>query len=253
MSLTKSQAYAQFAMWLKMYHPAVFAQLVSASSTLGRLQALYRGPSFSARQSQRFGDYADYFDIGSAASSIADVPSFSLDEIDVSAPALDEGPSLEQSVSDETALAASVQPSISEETALQTMQVPSVAESVPTMPTVTPTAAASNVGQTLANNAGLIQATLSAANTVVTSNAAAQLIQAQAQRAAAGLAPANVGYMTVTDPTTGAVSTIPVLNTGSGQLPLSTAGINQLSPATFLQNYGLYIMLGLAALVVAME
>ena len=245
--LTQPQAYTQFALWLQKQHPDVFAELLKAAVTLSGLSAIYRAPSFSARASQRFGDYADYFSAAdSAADLVASVPDFSLDEIDVSAPALNDAPSLEQSISDETATAASLTPSISEETALQTMQVP-------TVPISTPTAAASTVGQTLASNAGLIQATLSAANTIVTSNAAAQVIQAQAQRAAAGLAPANVSYATVTDPTTGAVSAVPVLNTGSGQLPLSTAGIDSLAPSTFLQNYGLYIMLGLAALIVAMD
>jgi hypothetical protein len=238
--MTKQAAYAQFAMWLKKQHPEVFAQLLSASSTLGRLSEIYRGPRFSDRARHSFGDYADYASAAPDVSSIvADVPSFSLDQIDVSAPALDSGPSLEQSIASETAGAASL--------------TPSLAASVPTMPAVAPTAAASSVGQTLSQNAGLIQATLSAANTIVTSNAAAQLIKAQAQRAAAGLAPANVGYMTVTDPSTGQVSAIPVLNTGSGQLPLSMSGIDRLAPSTFLQNYGLYIMLGIAALIVATE
>lgn len=245
--MTRQAAYAQFAMWLQIQHPEVFAQLLSSSRTLGRLSEIYRGPRFAERSGQRLGDYADYFSAAdSAADLAADVPD--LDEIDVGAPALESGSSLEESISAETesATTASLQPSISEETALQTMQVP-------TLPPVAPTAAASSVGATLASNAGLIQATLSAANTIVTANAAAQVIAAQAQRAAAGLAPANVTYATVTDPTTGAVSTVPVLNTANGQLPLSTAGINALSPATFLQNYGLYIMLGLAALVVAMD
>jgi hypothetical protein len=239
--MTKQAAYAQFAMWLKRQHPEVFAQLLSASSTLGRLSEIYRGPRFSRRSRHGLGDYADYASAAPDVSSIvADVPSFSLDQIDVSAPALDSGPSLEQSIASETAGAAS-------------LGIPSLAASVPTMPAVAPTAAASSVGQTLSQNAGLIQATLSAANTIVTSNAAAQLIKAQAQRAAAGLAPANVGYMTVTDPSTGQVSAIPVLNTGSGQLPLSMSGIDRLAPSTFLQNYGLYIMLGIAALIVATE
>lgn len=228
-------------MWLKRQHPDVFAQLLSTSKTLSGLQAVYRGPRFSRRARQGLGDYADYIGgaVSDASSIVADVPSFSLDQIDVSAPAVDAGPSLEQSIASETAGAASL--------------TPSLAESIPTLPVVQPTAAASSVGQTLANNAGLIQATLSAANTIVTSSAAAQVIKAQAQRAAAGLAPANVGYRTVTDPATGEVSAIPVLNTGTGQLPLSTAGINRLAPSTFLQNYGLYIMLGIAAFVVATD
>jgi hypothetical protein len=227
-------------MWLQRNHPEVFAQLQGASATLGRLSAIYRG-SFARRTRQAFGDYADYVsaagsDVAYAASA---VPDFTLDQIDVTAPALDAGPSLEQSIADETAGAASLTPDIS--------------SSVPTVPVSTPTAAASSLGQTLSQNAGLITATLNAANTIVTTKAAAQVIQAQAQRAAAGLAPANVSYTTVTDPTTGEVSAIPVLNTATGQLPLSTAGIDQLAPATFLQNYGLYILLGLAALVVATE
>ena len=103
--LTKPQAYAQFALWLKGQHPALFAELLKTAVTLSGLAAIYLAPSFSARQSQRFGDYGDYIDLSSAAS--IDVPSFSLDEIDVSAPALaEEGPSLEQSIADETALAA---------------------------------------------------------------------------------------------------------------------------------------------------
>jgi hypothetical protein len=241
--VTKSDAYAQFAMWLSANHPAVFADLVSTSKTLGRMPEIYRGSFSSRREASRatLGDYADYFSDAAVTVSY-DIPSFSIDSIDPGALDLSTGgSSLESEISSETSGAASLTPTAS------------VADSVPTMPPVAPTAAASSVGSTLASNAGLIQATLSAANTIVTSNAAAAVIAAQAQRAAAGLAPANVGYTSVTDPTTGAVSLIPVLNTGSGQLPLSTSGIDQLAPATFLQNYGLYIMLGLAALVVAME
>ena len=237
--MTRLQAYQQFAMWLQGQHPEVFAQLVSASNTLGKLQALYRGPRFVERSGQRLGDYADYF--SDAAVSVSyDIPSFSVDSIDLGASDIATGGSLESEIAGETSGAASLTPT-------------SVADQVPTVPPVAPTAAASSVATTLASNAKLITATLSAANTIVTSNAAAAVIQAQANRAAAGLAPANVGYTSVTDPTTGAVSLVPVLNTANGQLPLSTAGIDQLAPSTFLQNYGLYIMLGLAALVVALD
>lgn len=241
--MTKREAYEQFAMWLRAHHPALFAQLQSTSTTLGRLHALYRGPTFATRARHSLGDYADYFGAASdAVAYTADIPDITLDQIDVSAPALgDEGSSLEQDIASETAGAASLTPTVS------------TADTVPTAAPVAATPAASSIASALASNAGLITATLNAANTVVTSKAAAQLIQAQANRAAAGLAPADVGYATVTDEATGAVSAVPVLNTVNGQLPLSTAGIDALSPSTFLQNYGLYIMLGLAALVVAVE
>jgi hypothetical protein len=232
-------AYAQYAMWLRANHPQFFAQLLSASSTLGKLHAIYSGPRFSERNRHSLGDYADYF--SDAAVSVSyDIPTFSVDSLDIGASDLSTGSSLESEISSETSGVATLTPT-------------PTADSVPTMPAVAPTADASTVASTLASNAKLITATLSAANTIVTSNAAAAVITAQAQRAAAGLAPADVGYASVTDPTTGAVSLVPVLNTANGQLPLTTGGINSLAPATFLQNYGLYIMLGLAALVVATE
>lgn len=240
--MSRAQAYGQFAAWLQAMHPALFAQLLAASQTLSGLQALYRGPLFSARAAQSFGDYADYFDIGDSAADLADAaPDFTLPEIDVTASAVDEGPSLEQEIASDTAGASSP----------ITSQI--APDSVPTAPPVAPSAAASTVGSTLVANAGLLTATLNAAATVVTTKAAAQVIQAQAQRASSGLAPAAVSYVPVTDATTGIVSTVPVLNTANGQLPLSAAGIDSLAPATFLQNYGLYIVLGLAALVVALE
>src|SRR5271167_1377913 len=103
MTLPKQQAYEQFAMWLRAQHPELFAVLLKSAVTLGQLAAVYRG-SFGARSRQSFGDYADYF--GDAASSVsytADIPSISLDEIDVTATSLDDGPSLEQDIAAETA------------------------------------------------------------------------------------------------------------------------------------------------------
>jgi hypothetical protein len=267
MSLTPQDAYTQFAAWVQAWHPNVFNALVSAAAKEVALGDLYRGPMFAERQSQRFGDYADYFsDLSDAVSydagDFADLDLTGsaggslLDTLDTSTDT--GGGSLLDNLDEENNSIAS---GVEAETATTDIPIASSTvdagtldtSSIPTTTTDTPSAAASSVGSTLAANSSLITAALRAASTVLSTQAAAAVIQAQAQRAAAGLAPANVGYATVTDPTTGLVSTVPVLNTGTGQLPLTTAGINALAPATFLQNYGLYIMLGLAALVVAWE
>lgn len=256
----KTAAYTQFAVWLQLNHPALFAQLASVANKSSQLGRIYRD-SFAHRRSQQMGDYYDFADFGSDASdfsnAFADTPiSVDLDipEMNLSDSLLSDmqSPSIADSISAETQGAATLSEQV-DAGAVPALPPIQSAASIPTMPPVQPSSSASSVGSTLAANAGLITASLNAANTIITSNTAAQVIQAQAQRAAAGLAPANVGYQTYTDPTTGAVSLVPVLNGANGQLPLNTAGINALSPATFLQNYGLYIMLGLAALVVAMD
>jgi hypothetical protein len=258
--LTKAQAYTQFATWLERQHPDVFSVLLSQSQRLSGLAVIYRGRFADRRESARqaFGDYylsaTDISDLATTFDTSTDL----LPEITVTADAgggatlidsLDSGPSIADQVSAQTAIATANPITTPIETAVPT----DVTAAIPTAPVSPPSSAASTVGQTLVNNTGLLRSALNAANTVITSNAAAAVITAQAQRAAAGLAPANVSYIPVTDSSTGQVSTVPVLNTASGQLPLSTSGINALAPATFLQNYGLYIMLGLAALVVAWE
>jgi hypothetical protein len=265
MTLSPQAAYTQFAAWVQAWHPNVFNQLVAAAAREAALGAIYRD-TFARRTGQAFGDYADYFtDVSSAVDYDASV----LPEIDVTGSSSSLLDSLDTSGSgggslldnlDTSSDTSSISSDVAAETASATaapittdISAETPDASIPTATTATPSAAASSVGSTLASNATLITAALRAASTVLSTQAAAAVIQAQAQRAAAGLAPANVSYATYTDPVTGVVSTVPVLNTGSGQLPLTTAGINELAPSTFLQNYGLYIMLGLAALVVAWE
>ncbi len=256
--------YTQFAVWLQKTHPEVFARILASAQKLQGLNALYRGPAFVRRQSQAMGDYSDYFssaplDSGIDWSTVADITPADFN-IDTGGSLLDsvgdygEDSSLSDQISAQTAAAAQ-QPAPDIVMNIPTDISSSIGSGIdiPTLPVTSPSSAASTVGSILAANAHLLTTALQAASTVLSTNAAANLIQAQANRAAAGLAPANVSYQTYTDPTTGQVQTVPVLNTGNGQLPLNTAGINALSPSTFLQNYGLYIMLGLAALVVALE
>jgi hypothetical protein len=105
--------------------------------------------------------------------------------------------------------------------------------------------AVSTVGKFLSSSQGL-QTVLSAANAIASSTAAAAIITAQAQRAAAGQAPANVRYYTTQNPTTGQVSAIPYINGA----PISQGQIAALQPS-FLQRYGIWLILGAAALIVA--
>jgi hypothetical protein len=257
-----SQAsYTQLAVWLQRYEPALFQTLLAKSRKLSALGDLYRGPFFTDRARHSFGDYADYF---SDAASIVDYSSSAvgdigdvLDDDDFISGSLEselEEPSISEGVAAETAnasdlpIASNVSDAPLPSDVTNPLDIQGDASSIPTMPTAAVNSAASTVGQTLSSNAGLLVATLNAANTILSANAAANLVAAQAARAAAGLAPANVSY--VAD---GSGNLVPVLNTGSGQLPLTAAGVDALAPATFLQNYGLYIMLGLAGLVLAME
>lgn len=230
-----AQAYTQFAAWLERRHPDVFAQLLANARKVQGIGALVRGTRFSERTRHGFGDY--YIDLSSLADAV--------------------GPS-EYSASD-----FSIANAVSADTA--GAELSPIAGANPSMPSLStdqiPTfsapasSSASSVGSFLSSLATpqVVMSALKAATQIITTNATANVIQAQAQRAAAGQAPANVSYIPVTDSTTGIVSPQAVLNTPSGQLPLTGAGINALAPATFLQNYGLYIMLGLAALLVSME
>lgn len=233
------QSYTQFAAWLQRVHPDVFAKLLANVQKLSGLSALYRGRFAGRREASRntFGDYE--IDLSSLADAIGPADYAPMDF------------SITDAISADTA-GAELSPmgltagSVSAPTYLTQDQIP-------TLTTASPSSSASSVGNFLSNLATpqVALAALRAATTIVTSNNAANVITAQANRAAAGQAPANVSYIPVTDSSTGIVTAQPVLNTSNGQLPLSASGINSLAPATFLQNYGLYIMLGLAALVFA--
>lgn len=256
--MNKAAAYTQLAAWVQKNHPEVFAAWVDIANRQTQLGLIYRSRLFSARESQKLGDYSDYIaDIGEAAGDIADDSSFysAIDDLDIGAADsslldnLDDSGSIANDVSAETAIA-DANPLT---TSIDVGSTPDITTSIPTSVTAAPSSAAASVGSTLAANSTLITTALKAASTILSANAAASVIAAQAQRAAAGLAPANVGYVTSTNPLTGQVTATPVLNTANGQLPLTGSGIDALSPSTFLQNYGLYIMLGLAALVVATE
>lgn len=251
------KSYTQLAVWIERHEPVLFSQLVAKTQKLKALGDLYRAPPFYRREGQALGDYGDYFsDVASAISYTAsdiDLSNISLDTFDTgSLEAELAEPSIADSVAAETAGAVETPISVNEDLGLPSdianVNIPDVSASIPTMPNVSnPSASASTVGQALSSNAGLLVATLNAANTVLQANAASNLLQAQASRAAAGLAPANVSYVSTPS------GVVPVLNTGSGQLPLTGSGINALAPSTFLQSYGLYIMLGLAGLVLVME
>lgn len=252
--LSPTAAYSQFAVWLQRHEPDVFAQLLSSAQKMSALGALYRGRFTGVRRESsrsQFGDYASYTGIVDISAPSPDTTM--LDPIVVESSAGGGGAfdnSLAAAVSADTAgTALDVSPTV----VLENQPPADLQANIPTMPTASVGSAASSVGSFLSSLASpqVALAALKAATQIVSTNATANVITAQAQRAANGQAPANVSYIPVTDNATGIVSPMPVLNTGQGQLPLSSAGINRLAPSTFLQNYGLYIMLGLAALVFA--
>jgi hypothetical protein len=225
-------ASVQFAAWLQKNHPAPFNQLLKASLAAKRL-----------------GDLDDLdFDTSDIEVPDVEVPDISLD--------LDLPP---LSGTDFFSLGNSGAPTSTEISQLTAGASAPVAVSAPTMPPPTAntgnTSALQSVGNFIASPGGgqVIQAITSGANQIVTSQAAAATIAAQAARAAAGLAPANVTYTTYTDPNTGQVTAVPVLNGSQGSLPLNASGISALIPASFLQSSGLWIIVGLAALYFLME
>jgi hypothetical protein len=247
-------AYDQFAVWLQRQHPDVFAQLLAQAQKIQGLGRLYRG-RFTGRESSRgLGDYASYIDLSSVASDAAAASPDMLDAITVESAYTGGGSAFDNSLSAAvSADTAGVNLDVSPTVALDAGAPADLQTNIPTMPSASVGSAASSVGSFLSSLATpqVALAALRAATQVITANDTAKVITAQAQRAANGQAPANVSYVPVTDNATGIVSAMPVLNTGQGQMHLSTAGINALAPSTFLQNYGLYIMLGLAALVFA--
>ena len=155
-----------------------------------------------------------------------------IDDIDVS---------LDTSIYDSTAGADIIAPDFS--TASVDLSAPAGA-TADIAPGWTSSPAVSDVGSFLQNSSGL-RTVLNAVNSAVSAPAAAQVIVTQAQRAAAGVAPANVTYTAVADPNTGEISAVPTMN---GQT-LTAAQIAALQPS-FLQRYGIWLIFGAAALVV---
>lgn len=256
------QSYIQFAQWLQKNHPAVFKQLLAGSQKNAQLSALYGG-SFVGR----FGDISVDYDLSAA-------PSFDTSSVDTSSAfdtsgafdtnalfdspesggldaftgTADTGPittDLNSYLTDQ----ANINLGVAGETATATLQAPTLPDTIPPMPASAPSTSASSVGSFLASGSGLL-ALAKAATTVAGGIVAANVIQAQAQRAAAGQAPANVSYTTYTDPATGIVSTIPVVNTTAGQVPLQS--VSSLTPS-FLQSNLPLLLLGAAALIYLME
>lgn len=100
----------------------------------------------------------------------------------------------------------------------------------------------SAVGNFLASPGG-VQSLVKLATAVV--SAQTPVISTQAARAAAGLAPAPISY--VTNPLTGAVT--PVLTTTGGSVPVGNSLLSALTPSglsQFVSQYGLYLGLGIA-------
>jgi hypothetical protein len=207
-------SYTQFAAWLQFNHPDVFGLLKTAAEHQATLDTIYKS-NFSGRRGMgTFGDYFDYVsDITSSlpdTSTLTDLTESTLFS-DLDIPSIDVG---------------------SLDSAVTPTEISTLTQSATSTPVVAP---------------DITTDTVSGANQVVGSIAAANVIQAQAARAASGLAPANVTYTTSVDPATGQVTAIPVLNTANGAIAVSAS---QIAPATFLQKWGLYIMLALGAFVI---
>lgn len=226
-----TQATVQFAAWLQKNHPAPFNKLLRAS--------------LAAKQ--KLGDLDD-FDTSDIEVPDVEVPDISLD---LNLPTLSEPDFFD--------LGNSGAPTSTEISQLTAGANAPLAVSAPTMqaPTVNTggVSALQSVGNFIASPGGgqVIQAITSGANKIVTSQEAAATIAAQAARAAAGYAPANVSYTTYTDPNTGQVTAVPVLNGQNGYLPLNSTGISALIPSSLLQGGGIWLILGLAALYLLME
>lgn len=253
----------QFAAWLQKNHPQVFKVLLK-KATASAMGAIYRGNFDQRRQAlEGFGDYGDYFSyFSSAVSDSTGLPALSdISNLDNS--------NLVDSVTD-TPVTTDLDDQLQSEPLepsgdldAETAVAPTVAidsgdaassitpSGVPTAPASAPTSATSSVGNYLTSPAGaqVLSAAITGAAQIVNANTAANVIESQAARAAAGLAPANVSYVATTNPTTGQSTVTPVLNTSSGAVALSNAGIEAMTPSSFLQEYGLYIMLGIGAFV----
>ena len=226
------ESFTQFAGWLKKNHPAPFNQLLKAS--------------VAAKQSS----LGDLDDLGDDTDTDIDVPDVTVPDItiDLDLPQLGTG-DLTGEPDFFTSTGNSGAPSSTEISAL-TSGAGNIALTAPTASLSPSTPDTQSVGDFIASaqSGQVIQAIASGANKIVTSQAAAATISAQAARAAAGLAPANISYTTVTNPATGEVTAVPVLNSATGSTPLNAAGIASLIPPSFLQSNGIWIMLGLAAL-----
>lgn len=250
-------ANVQFAAWLQKNHPAVFQSLLKRA-TAQSMGAIYRG-NFAARSAklEGFGDYGDYFSyFSSAVSDSTGLPSLDYSDLDVAvdtAPVTTDLDDQLQSAPIETSGDLDAETAVAPTVAIDSGDAASsmTPSSVPTAPASAPTAATSSVGNYLSTPAGtqVLAAALTGTAQIINAASAASVITAQAQRAAAGMAPANVSYVATTNPSTGEATVTPVLNTSSGAVALSNAGIDALSPASFLQDYGLYIMLGIGALI----
>lgn len=206
------QSAIAFAAWLQVQHPKVFASLVkTAKSSPKKLGDL---------------DWDDF----AAADDFDSAPSTSETEF-----------SIADSVSAETAFADSP---ISVDSNFTPGGVDAFAPSTGNVPTIAPAtggvgAAVAAVGNFLASNPKVITTALGAAASIINTNAQAQAIAAQAARAAAGQAPANITYNSAGQP---------VLNTSSGQVPLNSSQISALTPSNILQSSMVWIILGAAAL-----
>jgi len=115
--------------------------------------------------------------------------------------------------------------------------------------------AISSVGSFLTTGGGLnalantASAYFNSQSTAKNAQVQTAVLQAQSARALTGAAPANVSY--VTNPLTGQVT--PVLNTAGGTVPLSSSLLSSITPSglsAFLSQYGLWLALGAAGLVV---
>jgi hypothetical protein len=275
--------YDALAVWIESQHPRLFRVLLNRSVSQ-RMGALLAAAPFSDRPPlEGLGDYGDYItdfddtsdvsvdmpdldipDIGSIGDDvIPNLPNINAD--DTLEGTLDEtggnsGTPSKDEIAAQTASAANpdLSTAITAQNLAATIETPptvSVADTVATTSGNPVSAAASSVGSFLSSAQGgqILLATLKGASAIVNSVAAANVIEAQAQRAAAGLQPANVGYTLVTDPTTGQQTAVPVLNQNGNQIALGSNAVSALAPPGFLQNYGVYLIMGAAALALLSE
>jgi hypothetical protein len=262
--------YDQLAVWIEARHPRLFAVLRDAAVTQ-KLGTVYAGNFAERRPLEGLGQYEDYFsdasdDISDDASDFditglgdtdsggpLDLPSVTTDD-SLEASIQNSGLPTNDEIAAQTVSAAnpSVQTAITDQDLSATLATPTVniPSDVATTPSVPVSSAASSVGSFLSsqNGASILLATLKGANQIVSSLAAANVIEAQAARAAAGYAPANIGYTTTTDPNTGQVTVVPVLNQNGSQIALGDNAVDSIAPPGFLQNYGVYLIVGAAAL-----
>lgn len=210
--MTPASAIA-FASWLQTQHPSVFKAVVRASK---------KKPGLSDGDLD-FDFDADTTDLDFSDGISADSNAFDLsDAISGETTAIDTNPIMAES----------------DVGGLNAFQPNSV-----NVPTIAPASGGvssllSSIGNFLNTPQG-INTVISATNQIALANSQAAVIQAQAQRAAAGQLPANVSYTSTGQP---------VLNTSSGQIPLNSSQIQALAPQSLLQSPFLWIILGAAAL-----